>query len=778
MKKRPSYLEAGKRRFLKEGKRGLQRVAALPTPAPDVEPPPVAAQTPDFDLGRWRVRPGMARMTRSDRMVKLEATTLGVLLVLREGQAAGSTRGPLVPVELCAARVFGHVRYTDAVRLAVGELRRLLDGEDARIDSPEPGHYQLVIGEGAAEYVLDEEVPGADAVSTFLQSRRRRRALFGVVSLGITLGIGSLLVNRINDGQPVLRGTPGKPALLTRWPGQEESPSFAPDGRRLVFSWTPERGASDLFVVGFLGEPPVRLLPPAPPGAVRRFPAWSPNARLIAYYQLEGLDCQLRVTAPTGEGDRLLTACNAADVGPLAWTRDSGGLVFGEQSAFDEPVRLVAYYLDDKFGNGRRVQLTNPPIGSPGDGVPAFTADGRSLYFVRERALGNADVAAADYGIATVRRLTRDATQWTGLLVEPGDRSLLGSSDRGGASALWRVPATGGMADLLLEDAADLRRPALSPDGRRLVYERARELTRVLAVDDATGDAAPRPWPLAEGRHDTPAWSPDGSRVAFVSDATGHPEVWIASADGSDARALTDLQANRIDTPRWSPDGRSIVLSAAREGWYSVYVVASSGGKPVRLTTDEADERVPSWSSDGQWLYYASTRGAVAIDVIGSGRMYGARWQVWRRAAPGSRLEGKAPEQLTRQGGFAALEAPDGRSLLFTRPDRPGLWQRPIGAEGDDAMLNRELASSDHANWAVTRDAVYLVSREDAAAGTRGTGIARLVRMDWQSRESGTLRTLAKLSARGGLAVSAAGTRLLYPQAVRTDVDLVQAAMR
>lgn len=778
-KDRATFLEAGKRKFLSEGRRGLQRTAELPAPPPDVPPPPIASREEDFDLGRWRVRPAMATLERDGKSVKLPSTTLGVLLVLREGFA--DQYGPVVEVSHCAARVFGHVRQANSVRLAVGELRRLLDGEDARIDSPLPGHYQLVVGQGPGIVTLDGEVPGADAVRNFLTARRKRRLTFGLAATAITVVIGGSLVGKIGGGT-VVRGIPSTPVPLTQWPGREESPSLSPDGRRVVFSWSPPGGGSDLFVLAFGQAQPQRLLRAAAPGVERRFPVWSPTAKLIAYYQLEGQDCQLHAVSPLGEGDRVLTVCNAEDVGPLAWSPDGASIVFAERTSPGLPVRIVSFDLDDKFGQGRRQALTTPAVGQPGDTLPAFSADQQSLYFVRERALGNMDIAGIDFGRAKVRRLTRDSATWTGLLVEPGGRNLLGSSDRGGASALWRVPITADTPELVLEDAADLRQPTLSQDGKRLVFERAREITRVLALplaDSASGsaaDMAPVEWRGADAHLSGVQFSPDGSQVAYVSDAGGQAQVWVARADGSAARALKGLKATRMDAPRWSPDGRSLVVSGAVDGFYQLYLLDPVRGTADQLTTDEADERVPAWSRDGRWIYYASTRGAVVIEVAGGPPVRGARWQVWRRPAPGQKRGD--PEQLTTEGGFAAQESTDGNTLFFTRPDRPGLFARPTRGAGDDLLVAREPAVPDFARWAVGKDAIYLVTREDMVEGHRGAGITRLVRVGWPDRTRTELRPLARLATGGALGLSPDGRSLLYTQTARWETDLMTSLMR
>ena len=88
-----------------------------------------------------------------------------------------------------------------------------------------------------------------------------------------------------------------------------------------------------------------------------------------------------------------------------------------------------------------------------------------------------------------------------------------------------------------------------------------------------------------------------------------------------------------------------------------IYVVRASGGKPVRLTTDPAEDNIPSWSRDGNWVYFTSLR---------SGRR-----EVWKAPAGG----GEAV-QVTKNGGFAAMESADGRSVFYTNSNRSGSDER------------------------------------------------------------------------------------------------------
>jgi dipeptidyl aminopeptidase/acylaminoacyl peptidase len=106
-----------------------------------------------------------------------------------------------------------------------------------------------------------------------------------------------------------------------------------------------------------------------------------------------------------------------------------------------------------------------------------------------------------------------------------------------------------------------------------------------------------------------PQYSPDGKRIAFESDRSGVQGIWISDADGAHATELFARPGSTSASAHWSPDGQRIAFGSNMEGKnIDVYVIRASGGKPIRLTTDPAEDDAPSWSRDGNWIYFASQR--------------------------------------------------------------------------------------------------------------------------------------------------------------------------
>jgi dipeptidyl aminopeptidase/acylaminoacyl peptidase len=109
--------------------------------------------------------------------------------------------------------------------------------------------------------------------------------------------------------------------------------------------------------------------------------------------------------------------------------------------------------------------------------------------------------------------------------------------------------------------------PALSPDGRQVVYA-----VRETDMDANRGrydlwlspveGGAPRQLTRHEASDTAPAWAPDGQAVYFLSKRGENTQVWRIAMSGGEAAAVTDLPLD-VGTFRLSPDGRRLVVSLA-----------------------------------------------------------------------------------------------------------------------------------------------------------------------------------------------------------------------
>jgi len=91
---------------------------------------------------------------------------------------------------------------------------------------------------------------------------------------------------------------------------------------------------------------------------------------------------------------------------------------------------------------------------------------------------------------------------------------------------------------------------------------------------------------------------PNG-QIAFSSNRDGNYEIYVMNADGSDQTRLTDNDDALDREPSWSPDGDKIAFASNRDGNYEIYVMNADDGSDVtRLTDDDADDREPDWGTN------------------------------------------------------------------------------------------------------------------------------------------------------------------------------------
>jgi WD40 repeat protein len=236
--------------------------------------------------------------------------------------------------------------------------------------------------------------------------------------------------------------------------------------------------------------------------------------------------------------------------------------------------------------------------------------------------------------------------------------------------------------------------PAISRRGRRLIYSSLTFDSNIWSVDLLpTGQPAGTPTPATTTTRVEayPTYAPDGKRLSMISNRMGPLEVWVADRDGSNAAQVTSIGGPHINAPRWSPDGRYIAFTSSQLGQPEIYVVSPEGGAPIRVTPHAAQDVLPGWSHDGKWLYFASDR---------SGEQ-----QVWKVQLGAGGPAGE-PVQVTRHGGSAPRESPDGQFLYYAKGGlhNPSLWRRRVGSEHEEKVLESLTYST---NYAVTRHGIF-----------------------------------------------------------------------
>ena len=162
-------------------------------------------------------------------------------------------------------------------------------------------------------------------------------------------------------------------------------------------------------------------------------------------------------------------------------------------------------------------------------------------------------------------------------------------------------------------NAAWLRYPAISPDGKTIAFGYKGDIYRV----DVSGGVAV-PLTIHEAQDMMPVWSHDGKSIAFASDRYGNFDVFVMPATGGTPTRITYNSAG--DYPfDFSADNNQIIFGSARNvqssnvRFYSprlfqnLYSVSITGGTPI-LVSGAGMERA-HYNSKGTQIVFEDRKG-------------------------------------------------------------------------------------------------------------------------------------------------------------------------
>jgi Tol biopolymer transport system component len=228
---------------------------------------------------------------------------------------------------------------------------------------------------------------------------------------------------------------------------------------------------------------------------------------------------------------------------------------------------------------------------------------------------------------------------------------------------------------LVNADGSDLRRvvyeassPALSHDGAMLAYRRWKTDDRGIVVANADGSSA---WRITDKLEDVlPSFSPDRTKVAFSTYRWGDrkdrlyyawsdeqnkvawewgaggifgedpfwmgdgrilfrvtrperaaEELWSMDGHTGEQRTLHYI-TDSIRAPAAAPDNRTVAYMAFAAGNWDIYTFDLIDRTVTRLTDDPAEDGLPAFSPNGEYLAFVSNRDG--------------KWGLWRMRPDGS----------------------------------------------------------------------------------------------------------------------------------------------
>lgn len=421
-------------------------------------------------------------------------------------------------------------------------------------------------------------------------------------------------------------------------------PFWSPDGRQIGF-----------FAEGRLkkipaGGGPVQILADAHDG---RGGSWSPQGYIVFTPDIFAPLLKVREGGSTPEPvTDLGGADNVSHRNPhflpdgrrflftnRGATRAEGALYVGSLDGMEPRLVLerasnVAYgaghLLFIRHGNlvaqpfdSRRVRTLGDPVALAQDidywgprDLGNFSATGGSALAYRTATVESSQLAWAQPGSASTEPFSEPGRYGTVRVSPDGRRAAVTRIESGGLMDVWLADLERQGLGRLTFESASQSTAAFSPDGQRIAIAQNGSLGGGIAVYSTTG--APGVETLVEGTewilcYD---WSSDG-RFIIAGLQLAETGLNIYYLDLEAERELVPLVVGlgNQQHARLSPNGRWLAYQSNESGRTEVYVRDfPATARTIQVTSGGGSE--PSWSTDGQRLYYASGGQLKAVDVL------------------------------------------------------------------------------------------------------------------------------------------------------------------
>jgi len=467
---------------------------------------------------------------------------------------------------------------------------------------------------------------------------------------------------------------------------------ISPDGKTLVFDLL-----GDIYTLPIEGGEATALMTDI---AWQMQPRFSPDGKHIAFTSDEDGGDNLWIMKTDGSDGKAVTSETFRLLNSPAWSPDSNYLVGRKHFTGSRSLGAGEVWLYHKTG-GSGVMLTKRPNEQKDLGEPAFSHDGKYVYF------------------------SQDAT--------PGKTFHYSKDSEKGIYKIKRLELTTGEIDVVVSGKGGAIRPVPSPDGKYLAYISRDDFQSNLYLYDLKSGEEKKiysnldrdmqeTWAI-HGVYPNMAWLPNSKGMVFWSDGkinrldiqSGKSSVipFHVKAEKQIQTALRfqqDIDQDNFDVKMLrdveiSPDGKKVVFESQGHIYIQNIADGKTQGKAKRLTKQkEHFELNPSFSRDGKKVVYAAWNdnelGALHIVSARGGKGKVITKEKGKYIEPSFSPDGNTVVYRKISGGFITDPTWGLNSGVYT-----------VASKGGEAKLITESGVEPH--FGSSNDKVYVIRSGD-----------------------------------------------------------------
>ena len=390
--------------------------------------------------------------------------------------------------------------------------------------------------------------------------------------------------------------------------GGQRDAVWSPDGKAVAYAARGDAVSAQVFLRRLDSDVPVQIT--HRPEAATPI-AWTPDSHRILFGSSRQPAGIWSVAATGGDPEPALSV-EPSSVGAIAMAPDgkAAAMLFRGEDG------IVSVWISAPFGSPLRKYSPDPFAAHGVYNGPSlrFSPDGKSILLFIDASARGREAWLIPYPSKPRRPPRRVLPHLPGYGAAPSfcwmpdsrHIALSLQTTPGGSEQIWEADVISGKRQAILSGTTDLLQPAVSPDGRKMLFTES--ITNYDIASAGLDGSAPKPLIATDRNELMPAWAAKQPVLAYVTDRNGAQEIWIRS--GNADRPVVTPRDFPPGTTQWfmapalSPEADRIIYARVEANTPRLWLSAVTGGTPIPLTNETAAEYSGSWSPDGSWFAY------------------------------------------------------------------------------------------------------------------------------------------------------------------------------